>query len=88
MTFVVLSGYGDYEYTSQAMELGRRHYGRRNRFIMQTTKKQKVPDGERPVVHISVVCGFFRVRPQGRTLFLFHHGWVYVKSHLPVLFLL
>ena len=32
-------------------------------------EKQSVPDGERPVVHISVVCGFFRVRPQGRTLF-------------------
>ena len=26
MNFVVLSGYGDYEYTSQAMELGVRHY--------------------------------------------------------------
>ncbi len=26
MTFVVLSGYGDYEFTSQAMELGIRHY--------------------------------------------------------------
>ena len=26
MTFVVLSGYGDYECTSQAMELGVRHY--------------------------------------------------------------
>ena len=24
--YVVLSGYGDYEYTSQAMELGVRHY--------------------------------------------------------------
>ena len=58
MTFVVLSGYGDYEYTSQAMELGVRHYGRRNWFIMQTTKKQKVPAGERPVVHITIVCGF------------------------------
>ena len=23
----------------------------------------------------------FRVRPGGRTLFLFHHGWVYVKTH-------
>ena len=35
-------------------------------------EKQSVPDGERPVVHIAVVCGFFRVRPiQGRTLFLF-----------------
>ena len=34
-------------------------------------EKQSVPDGERPVVHIAVVCGFFRVRPSGRTLFLF-----------------
>ena len=34
-------------------------------------EKQSVPDGERPVVHIVVVGGFFRVRPGGRTLFLF-----------------
>ena len=35
-------------------------------------EKQSVPDGERSVVHIAIVCGFFRVRPiQGRTLFLF-----------------
>ena len=35
-------------------------------------EKQSVPDGERPAVHIAIVCGFFRVRPiQGRTLFLF-----------------
>ena len=33
-------------------------------------EKQSVPDGERPVVHIVVVGGFFRVRPGGRTLFL------------------
>ena len=26
-------------------------------------EKQSVPDGERPVVHIAIVCGFFRVRP-------------------------
>ena len=26
-------------------------------------EKQSVPDGERPVVHIAMVCGFFRVRP-------------------------
>ena len=32
-------------------------------------EKQSVPDGERPVVHIAIVCGFFRVRPGGRTLF-------------------
>ena len=34
-------------------------------------EKQSAPDGERPVVHIVVVGGFFRVRPGGRTLFLF-----------------
>ena len=34
-------------------------------------EKQSVPDGERPVVHISVVCGFFRVRPQGAPYFCF-----------------
>ena len=34
-------------------------------------EKQSVPDGERPVVHIVIVCGFFRVRPGGRTLLLF-----------------
>ena len=33
-------------------------------------EKQSVPDGERPVVHIVLVRGFFRVRPGGRTLFL------------------
>ena len=26
-------------------------------------EKQSVPDGERPVVHIAIACGFFRVRP-------------------------
>ena len=35
-------------------------------------EKQSVPDEERPVIHIALACGFFRVRPiQGRTLFLF-----------------
>ena len=33
-------------------------------------EKQSVPDGERPVIHIAIACGFFRVRPSGRTLFL------------------
>ena len=39
-------------------------------------EKQEVPIGELPVVHIAIVCGFFRVRPiQGRTLFfaMLHH---------------
>ena len=76
-------------------------------------EKQSVPDGERPAVHIAVICGFNRkfykqsnsqrpvcdmqftvvanesnnelrgrVRPiQGRTLFLFHRGWGYIKPH-------
>ena len=30
-------------------------------------EKQSVPDGERPA--LLIVCGFFRVRPAGRTLF-------------------
>ena len=34
-------------------------------------EKQSVPDGERPVVHIAIVCGFFRVRPQGAPCFCF-----------------
>ena len=35
-------------------------------------EKQSVPDGERPVVHITIVCGFFRVRPiQGAPFFCF-----------------
>ena len=34
-------------------------------------EKQSVPDGERPVVHIAIVCGFFRVRPQDAPCFCF-----------------
>ena len=38
--------------------------------VHHTTSKEKqsVPDGERPA--LLIVCGFFRVRPAGRTLFL------------------
>ena len=32
-------------------------------------EKQSVPTGERPVVHIAMVCGVFRVRPGERTFF-------------------
>ena len=35
-------------------------------------EKQSAPDGERPVVHIVVVGGFFRVRPQGAPCFLLY----------------
>ncbi len=34
-------------------------------------EKQSVPDGERPVVHIVIVCGFWQGASAGRTLFLF-----------------
>ena len=34
-------------------------------------EKQSVPDGERSVVHIVIVRGFFRVRPQGAPYFCF-----------------
>ena len=45
-------------------------------------EKQEVPTGELPVVHIAIVCGFWQGASYlGRTLFLFHHGWVYVKTH-------
>ena len=45
-------------------------------------EKQEVPTGELPVVHIAIVCGFWQgASYSGRTLFLFHHGWGYVKTH-------
>ena len=34
-------------------------------------EKQSVPDGERPVVHIVIVCGFWQGASAGRPLFLF-----------------
>ena len=34
-------------------------------------EKQEVPAGERPVVHIAIVCGFWQGASAGRTLFLF-----------------
>ena len=34
-------------------------------------EKQSVPDGERPVVHIAIVCGLWQGAFAGRTLFLF-----------------
>ena len=34
-------------------------------------EKQSVPDGERPVVHIAIVCGLWQGASGWRTLFLF-----------------
>ena len=39
--------------------------------IPPTIEKQSVPDGERPVVHIAIVCGLWQGASAGRTLFLF-----------------
>lgn len=39
MTFVVLSGYGDYEFTSQAMELGVRHYPLDGQYFSKVFRK-------------------------------------------------
>ena len=49
------------------------HNGRQSRLIMPPSKeKQSVPDGELPVVHIAIVCGFWQgASYSGRTLFLF-----------------
>ena len=35
-------------------------------------EKQSVPDGERPVVHIAIVCGFWQGASAGRTLFFYY----------------
>ena len=39
-------------------------------------EKQSVPDGERPVVHIAVVCGFWQGASAGRTLFFVLYKWL------------
>ena len=48
---------------------------------MQTTKNRKFPLGN-SLLYISLSSvDFGRVRPGGRTLFLFHRGRVYIKPH-------
>ena len=39
-------------------------------------EKQEVPAGERPAVHIAVVCGFWQGASAGRTLFFCIKGFV------------
>ena len=57
---------------------------------MPPAKRNRAFPTGNALLYISLLSvAFGRVRPiQGRTLFLFHRGWVYVKTHLPVLFLL
>ena len=39
-------------------------------------EKQSVPDGERPVVHIAIVCGLLQGASAGRTLFFVLYKWL------------
>lgn len=57
-------------------------YGRRNRLITPPAKRNRVFPTGKALLYISLLSvAFGRVRPQGRTLFLFHRDWVYVKTH-------
>jgi len=44
-------------------------------------EKQSVPDGETLCCTYRYRSWIFQGASAGRTLFLFHHGWVYVKPH-------
>ena len=57
-------------------------YGRRSRLIISPAKKNRAFPTGNALLYISLLSvAFGRVRPQGRTLFLFHRDWVYVKTH-------
>lgn len=57
-------------------------YGRRNSLITPPAKRNRAFPTGKALLYISLSSVVFgRVRPQGRTLFLFHHGWVYVKTY-------
>ena len=80
-------GNGNNQHTTAAKKTApeessiRKQIAERNRLIMQTTKNRKFPLGN-SLLYISLLSvAFGRVRPAGRTLFLFHRGWVYIKPH-------
>ena len=80
-------GNGNNQHTTAAKKTApeessiRKQIAERNRLIIQTTKNRKFPLGNF-LLYISLSSvAFGRVRPQGRTLFLFHRGWVYIKPH-------
>lgn len=57
-------------------------YGRRNSLITPPAKRNRAFPTGKALLYISLLSvAFGRVRPQGRTLFLFHRDWVYVKTH-------
>ena len=68
--FVVLSGYGDYEYTSQAMQLGIRHY------ILKPCDEAKIlPCWSRPAPNCTSAAARPKRRPRWRTLSGVWHQW-------------
>ena len=80
-------GNGNNQHTTAAKKTApeessiRKQIAERNRLIIQTTKNRKFPLGN-SLLYISLSSVVFgRVRPAGRTLFLFHRGWVYIKPH-------
>ena len=80
-------GNGNNQHTAAAKKTApeessiRKQIAERNRLIIQTTKNRKFPLGN-SLLYISLSSvAFGRVRPPGRTLFLFHRGWVYIKPH-------
>ena len=57
-------------------------HGRQNRLIIPPVKKNRAFPTGNALLYISLSSvAFGRVRPGGRTLFLFHRGWVYIKPH-------
>ena len=58
-------------------------HGRQSRLITPPTKRNRAFPMGNALLYISLSSVVFgRVRPiQGRTLFLFHRGWVYIKPH-------
>ena len=80
-------GNGNSQHTTAAKKTApeessiRKQIAERNRLIMQTTKNRKFPLGN-SLLYISLSSvAFGRVRPTGRTLFLFYRGWAYIKPH-------
>ena len=57
-------------------------YGKRNRLIIPPAKRNRAFPTGNALLYISLSSvAFGRVRPGGRTLFLFHCGWVYIKPY-------
>ena len=76
---------GDFSFATACL-LANRKYGKNNQhgdikshqYIISFDPRDAADNGL--TISLSSVA-FGRVRPGGRTLFLFHRGWVYIKPH-------